>query len=200
MLLSLWTNYTQDWELQHKVTFDGINKIITIGSNVSSINIKTDIYSDWKEWVTLRDNAKYLPAIRVSGGDPIGSGGFTGDVYFLINGWRIVVDHSCSFDGVIYSDDYPSPFIQVDGTQIVTNKVSSLVSVVAPTVTVDGITVPTTSEISNAVWSALNRSLTTQQITVEDIWSYLMSNPATAGSVLEKLKQVMTKKDFIALK
>jgi hypothetical protein len=160
MLLSLWTGYAEDWALQHKVTFDGVAKTITIGSNTSSINVKTDIYSSWKEWLQLRDNGKFLPAIRVSGGDPIGGGNFTGDVYFLINGWRIIIDHSCNIDGVIYSDDYPSPFIQTEGTQIVTNKVSSLVTVIAPQVNVSGLTVPTAAETAQAVWQAGGRTLT----------------------------------------
>lgn len=188
------------WGLNGKVTFDGVLKLITVGDSTNNLSIKTDVYSAWKEWAMLRDNAKYLPAIRASGGDPIGGGEFTGDVYFLINGWRILIDHSCGIEGVIYSDNYPSPFIQVDGTQIVTNKVSSLVSVIAPTVNVNGITVPTVSEISDAVWSALDRSLTTQQITVEQVWNYLLNNPATNGSVLEKLKNSLSRHQFIALK
>lgn len=129
-----------------KVTFDGENKIIIVNSDVNTISVRQDIYSNWKEWVQVRDNSKYLAAIRVSGGDPIGGGQFTGDVYFTINGWRILVDHSCVIDGVIYSDDYPSPFVPVTGTQLVTNKVAALVSVVA-TETVGGITIPTAQEI-----------------------------------------------------
>jgi hypothetical protein len=29
VLLSLWPNYWDDWELEHKVTFDGENKLIS---------------------------------------------------------------------------------------------------------------------------------------------------------------------------
>lgn len=130
----------------HNVIFDGVNKLIRVNPNVSSISVKQDVYSDWKEWIQVRDNSKFPPAIRTTGGDPIGStGGFTGDTYFLINGWRFIIEHSLTIDGVIYSDDYETPFIQVAGTQIVTNKVSSLVSVIAPQIS--GITVPTAVEI-----------------------------------------------------
>jgi hypothetical protein len=155
-----WLYFQDDWALNHVCTFDGVNKIITVGPNTSILNVKKEIYSDWKEWQLLRDNSKYLPAIRSTGGDPIGGGAFTGDVYFLINGWRILIDHSCTVDGVIYSDDYPSPFIQITGTQIVTNKVSSLVTVIAPTVNVSGLTVPTAAENAAANWSYITRSLT----------------------------------------
>lgn len=131
---------------EHACIFDGENKLIYVNPNISEISVKEDVYSDWKEWTQVRDHAKFLPAIRTTGGDPIGAAGeFTGDVYFLINGWRFVIDHSLNIDGVIYSDDYDSPYIQTDGTQIVTNKVSSLVSVIAPQIS--GITVPTVVEI-----------------------------------------------------
>lgn len=132
---------------EHKCIFDGINKLIYVNPNIAAISVKEDLYSDWKEWVQVRDHAKFPPAIRTTGGDPIGGGEFTGDVYFLINDWRMIIDHSLDIDGVIYSDNFPSPFVQVEGTQIVTNKVSSLVSVIAPQVEVGGITVPTVQEI-----------------------------------------------------
>lgn len=177
MLLALWTGFAEDWSLQHKVTFDGIAKTITIGANTNFVNVKTDIYSSWKEWISLRDNAKFLPAIRVSGGDPIGGGAFTGDVYFLINGWKIIIDHSCTIDGVIYSDNYPSPFEQVAGTQIVTNKVSSLVSVIAPQVSVEGLTVPTAAENAQAVWQAGGRTLSDAPPTASAIASAVWSSP-----------------------
>jgi hypothetical protein len=159
MLLSLSPNWWEDWELYHKVVFDGINRLIIITPNASSISVKTDIYSAWKEWLSLRDNAKFLPAIRTTGGDPTGNSQYTGDVYFLINNWRILVDHSCDVDGVIYSDDFPSPFIQQEGTQIVTNKVSALVNIVSTSGTVGG-DVPTASEVANAVWTNTSRTLT----------------------------------------
>lgn len=139
--------WQEDWLLYHKVIFDGKNKLIYVSPNESVISVKQDVYSDWKEWASLRDNAKFLPAIRVTGGDPIaGTTTFTGDTYFLINGWRFLIDHSLNIDGVIYSDDFSSPFIQQEGTQIITNKVSSLVQTVA-TESIGGITVPTAAEI-----------------------------------------------------
>lgn len=200
MLLSLFTNWWDEWQLYHKVTFDGDAKLIIVNADVDALSVRRDIYSSWKEWVLLGDHSKYDSAIRVTGGDPIGGGQFTGDVYFLINNWRIIVDHSCAIDGVIYSDDYPSPFVQVVGTQIVTNKVSSLVSVVAPTVIVDGGTIPSAATIAEAVWTALDRSLSVEQITAADVWNFLLSQPSTPGSAGEKLKQVLTTGNFLALK
>lgn len=158
MLLSLWTNWWDDWSLYHKATFDGENKLIIINPEVTSFDIKEDLYSSWKEWLSLRDNSKFLPAVRTTGGDPVGGGQFTGDVYFLINGWRIYVNHSVAINGVIYSDDFPSPFVQAQGTQIVTNTVSALVN----TVSTGGGTgdAPTATEVASAVWSNATRTLT----------------------------------------
>ena len=130
-----WDFWQEDWLLYHNVIFDGITKSIIVSPGVNIIDVKTDIYSNWKEWISLRDNGKFLPAIRVTGGDPIaGTTEATGDVYFLINGWRVLVDHSCIINGVIYSEDFNSPFIQVMDTQIVTNKVSAIVQTVAPVI------------------------------------------------------------------
>lgn len=130
-----------------KCIFDGENKLIYVNPNESIISIKEDVYSGWKEWVSVRDNSKFPPAIRTTGGDPIpGTNQFTGDTYFFINGWRFIIDHSVAIDGVIYSDDFPSPFVQVAGTQIVTNKVSSLVQTVT-TESIGGITIPSVQDI-----------------------------------------------------
>lgn len=141
--------YWEFWLLYHKCVFDGINKLIIITPSANAISVKEDIYSAWKEWSLVEDNGKFLPAIRTTGGDPIGAGSYTGDVYFLINGWRILVNHSCEIDGVIYSDDFPTPLLAADTAQIVTNKVSSLVSVV--TDSGGSTTAPTAVEIRQEI-------------------------------------------------
>lgn len=140
-------NPSNEYYGTQKCIFDGENKLIYVNPNESDISVKEDVYSGWKEWISVRDNSKYPPAIRTTGGDPIpGTNQFTGDTYFLFNGWRFYIDHSLNIDGVIFSDDFPSPFIQKEGTQIVTNKVSSLVQTVT-TESIGGITVPTVQEI-----------------------------------------------------
>src|SRR3989304_1070093 len=105
------------WPLNHKVVFDGVNRQIIINQGVSAVNVKFDIYSDWKEWSLLRDHLKFLPAIRVIGGDPtdIINGKYAGDIYFLMNGWQIVIPHGVAVYGVIYHDDPIQPFLVLDG-------------------------------------------------------------------------------------
>jgi len=77
------------WTLGHKVIFDGVNKLILINLGIREIDVKVDIYSDWKEWSLLRDNTKFSSAIRAVGGNEVGIQRALGGTFFLINGWRI---------------------------------------------------------------------------------------------------------------
>lgn len=72
------------------ITFDGVNKVITLESGVTEVEA-IDIYSRWKEWVAISDNAKFDPAFRTVGGDPLSSIINAGSYFFLRNdlGWRI---------------------------------------------------------------------------------------------------------------
>lgn len=106
----LWAAYSDQWELNHNVTFDGVNKKIIVAPGVTDIDVKVDIYSNWKEWVRLYDNAKFRPAIRVIGGDSVGGGQYAGDIYFLMDGWQIVVSELVNVTGVLYHDDNISPY------------------------------------------------------------------------------------------
>lgn len=172
-----WLYFQDQWSLNHKCSFDGINKLIIVGPNTNVLDIKVDCYSSWKEWYLLYDNSKYLPAVRSTGGDPIGGGQYTGDVYFMINGWRIIVDHSCSINGVIYSDDFPSPFVQVDGTQIVTNKVASLVTTVSTGGAGGGST-------AAEIWTYNGRSLSTAPPTATQIRTEMDNNSSKLASIV----------------
>jgi hypothetical protein len=115
----LWAAFSDQWQLGQKVTFDGINKKIYVAPSVSSISVKADIYSSWKEWMQLYDNSKFLPAIRTIGGDNVGSGQYAGDIYFLVNGWQIVLDHLVEVQGTLYHDDAISPYVIQSGGGVI---------------------------------------------------------------------------------
>lgn len=126
-----WYYWFEDWLAYDKVVFDGVNKLVIINVDEHEIDIQTDIYTAWVQWRSLRDNSKYLDAIRFTGGDPTTQGQFSGLIFFMINGWRIFFDHSVVFSGSIFSDNYSSPFLVPDNTFIGQSVVSSLVSMVS---------------------------------------------------------------------
>ena len=215
-----WENYDPPNQYfgNQKVVFDGENKLIYIVPGQTNLNFKTDIYSNWKEWTQVRENAKYLAAFRTTGGDPVGSGLFAGDIYFTINGWKIVVQDQVIINGIIYDNDpTQSPFIVQSGGGL-RNVVSNLAYAYNQT----GIVPPTPQEIrqemdanstklidiktvvdglpdADDIWNYSIRTLTTS-MTPQEFWDFLLSSATTPGSAGEKLKQVLTTGNFIALK
>lgn len=140
MLTSVNYGYWEFWDTNpdllfwgnQSVTFDGINKLILVNEGVTYIDVKTDIYSNWKEWITVRDNTKFLSAIRVIGGDPTSGDRYAGDIYFTINGWRVVFDPTVTrVNGVLYSDDFETAWYLYDRygdlQPVYPNEVSNLV-------------------------------------------------------------------------
>ena len=129
-------NYYDYWELYHKVTFDGPNKIIYINPGVTELDVIIDLYSDWKEWIQGYDDvvtAKYAPAFRIVGGDSLGTASLAGYV-FLINGWLLKPwsgDYTLTITGNLFSDDYDYIHIPADsGSVNIKQVVSSLTQVV----------------------------------------------------------------------
>lgn len=70
--------------------FDGGALEITLPA-IGSFDAKLNLYSAWKYWVTLGDNAKYPPAFDTTGGDELGAGKKISPYFFCRNdvGWRI---------------------------------------------------------------------------------------------------------------
>jgi hypothetical protein len=120
-----------------KVSFNGITKIIQVIEAPDAyddvyIDVKEDIYSDWKEWKLESDNSKFLEAVRTVGGDPLPGSKSLGATFFLINGWKIRPyegDHTLNINGNLYCDDGSVPYISTIGSYnvMVINSVSSLV-------------------------------------------------------------------------
>lgn len=104
--------------MAEKVTFDGVQKIIFCDSTADTIIVQSDIYSAWKRWLLVGDNAKYPEALRSVGGDPISEILSLGATFFLINGWKIrpaEQNYILNIEGNLYSDDGSPPFIQTLG-------------------------------------------------------------------------------------
>lgn len=151
----LYGGFWSYWELYHKCVFDGPNKKIYISPEILEISVKDNIYSEWKEWVMKDLNARFTPAIRVIGGDSLGSGLYAGDLYFLMNSWQIVVDHFIKVSGVLYNDiPETSPYIIMTGGGVIST-VSNLVQTAVTVAAADN------AAIAGAVWSSDTRTLTT---------------------------------------
>lgn len=175
-----WSSWQQDWLLYHKAIFDGINRIIYIAPNTSSLSVKIDLYSSWKEWITLRDNAKFLPAFRTIGGDPLGDGKYAGDMYFLMNNWQIYIDQNIKVDGILYHDNGIDPYVILPGGGV-TSTVSSL-AIAVETGTGGGTSIDTVALV-NDIW---NKNITSLNINgssakyVKDILTNVLTVPTTS--------------------
>jgi hypothetical protein len=162
--------FWQDWENRHKVTFDGVNKLVLVNEGVTEMNVKEDIYSAWKEWSVMYDHGKYEQAMRNVGGDPTVGGNFLGSTYFLINGWRMRTwagSYRLVINGNIYTQEGDPVFVPPIGNANIetTFNVSTLVEGFG--YDVPGQYSPT--ELANAVW----------------IFSTaMMNNPGTVGKLL----------------
>ena len=144
--LEFYNNEWEYWQLYHKVTFDGENKLIIINPGETEIDVQIDIYSAWKEWVKLRDNMKFEQALGTTGGDPLPGSLYVGRYFFLQNGWKVVppedyasiseidiIGNLFSADETDIMDTDPRP-----GVVLLRQTVSSLTQIDNPTVNVTG--------------------------------------------------------------
>jgi len=126
MALSLWISHGEQWLDDDKVSFNGITKIIQVNAGVTELDIQTELYSAWIRWFERVENTQYLPAMRFTGLDPI-PGGQTGGTFFTINGWKVVYDpRIVAISGILYSDDYSTPYYFTDGSPVFPATVSGI--------------------------------------------------------------------------
>ncbi len=157
MWTSTYYNFWNYWNLYHKVTFDGENKLIIVNYGVTELDVEIDIYSDWKEWLRLYDYMKYPVAISSIGGEPLGGGQFVGSTFFLENGWRIRPwegDQFLTINGNIYTREAGgNPVIPTVGRWNISVSFirSALVFSIGAESTQTS-SVPTANEIAQAVW------------------------------------------------
>ena len=176
----------EEWELNHKITVDYINKHLVVAARVVDLDIKTDVYSDYKEWFKLRNNSGYgTKAIRTIGGDPTVSGEFAGDIYFLKNGWRLVYNpRKVKIVGALFSDDYDTAYLDRSTLEeIFPAKVASIVTQIQANL--DDLNIPTAIQIAAQVRAELAAELaqvTDSNTRVTDIHQFDgadSTNPAT---------------------
>jgi hypothetical protein len=152
-----WVAFGAEWALAEKVSINGYTKRITVNAGVTSLDIRSDVYSAWVRWYLKVDNSRWLPAMRYSGADPI-PGGETGVTFFLINGWKLEYDPNLvAVSGVLYSDDYATAFWSAADQPLFPATVSSLVN---SAVTTQNVVTGDLSAVPASVWGHSTRTLT----------------------------------------
>lgn len=202
---SLHYGFWSEWTNPQKVTFDGPNRLILVNDGVTEIDVEVDIYSDWKEWVTLYDHGKYPPAMRTVGGDPTTGGRALGATFFLRNGWRIRTwegDHRLVVTGNLYTDEGEPPFVPVTGpyTTIIESNVSNLVDRLSALDRLDVLPdetwmddqfvslaasideVPTAAQIASEVWATSEAAR--MELAAKILQNKTVTNPNTGQMVV----------------
>ena len=166
-----------------KVVFDGINKLIKVVTGVTTLDVQADIYGNWKEWMLVRENAKYSQALTAVGGDPITDTTAVGITYFLENGWRIKMwegSHLLTVNGNIYTrEPGEDPYVEPDGDYKVT--ISTVRSNLVDLITVEG--------------SGGNTTISTGDIKsiANNVWDKPLDEIVSVDTTGEKLKKNLTK-------
>jgi len=183
------------WELRHKVTFDGVNKLILVNDGETSLDAQIDLYSDWKEWIRNENYMQFLAPFSTVGGDPTIEGQRLDVTYFLINGWKIKPypgSYTLNIVGNIFDVDGGSTTVPADIVTNIANNItintntSVIVRQLTPEVTVSG------SGLSESELATLNTINTTTQDTNTVVYDIsgslvevqsLLRSPVTASLV-----------------
>lgn len=189
MWTSTYYGFWDYWELRHKVTFDGPNKLILINDGVTTLDAQIELYSDWKEWTLQENNLKYLSAFNTVGGEPTVSGQRLDVTYFLINGWKIK-----PYSGT-YNLDIIGNVFDVNGgdikvpADIVANEPNNITINLNTSVIVRQVDSGTSSSGSGGLTVAENAAL----FNIEDkviIIESLLQSPISASLVESQLTQL----------
>lgn len=161
------------------ITFDGPNKLIEIGyDGPITETTAEEIYSRWKDWVSL-GNAQYEPAFNESvGGNELGGGTSLAGYFFLRNdiGWNIIHadnDYEIRLSGDLYPADPLANFITTTVTPHSVQFVFQRSAASYVTVGSGGSSAPTAAQVAAAVWDRP------------------MSSHNTAGSFGKRIKELL---------
>lgn len=206
---SLFYGFWDYWELRHKVTFDGINRLIIINQGVTNLDVQSDIYSAWKEWSLLEVNTKYLQALDTVGGEPTVAGQFLDVTYFLINGWRIKPysgEYTLNIIGNLFEVDGGQIFVPANKLENIDNNINinTNTSVIVRKVEGGG-TNGDLSEISDKIddQSSLLVSIENRTIQIQSTNSQILdklSNPIEANissDQMDKINEILGKVEEI---
>ena len=172
------------------VQFDGNNKLIIVDNGITDLTMQ-GVYSDWKEWMLISDNAKYEHAFSVLGGDPLPGSRYLGSTFFLENDWRIRPyegDHTLTVDGNLYDRLGASPYVSTIGAYNVF--IISTVSDLVQTIDTSGGATISNTDVQNIAANAASQ-----------VWDKDKGEVNTANTMGEHVKEkILTQNKFLALK
>jgi hypothetical protein len=213
---NFWSIYDTPNKLygNHKVTFDGPNKLILVNYGETELDFREDVYSNWKEWLhdPNLNNEQYLEAISVVGGDPLPGDRALGATYFLENGWRMRTwegDHELTVTGNVFTRSGVPLFVPtLEGWTITINlNTSTLVETIFGQA---NIATGDIDAIASAVWNntiqgsdtgltILNSIVADIAAIPDNVWDEIIDSTKNQ-SAREKLRQIATKTQDIALR
>lgn len=193
-----------------------------------SVDVQVDLYSDAKEdWLANPSFRKFTFPFRVIGGDDLGGGVKAGAYYFLRNdlGWRIrpyEADHELTITGNLYPNDIGLPvFVPTLGAYNVATRLSTssltqqVTSANYPSEVADAVRTELTPELTNIDTTVSSRATQTSVDNIQtdvdalavalagtpqDVWDNIVSGTFPAGSAGERLQQLLSTANFLALK
>ena len=172
-----------------KVSFDGATKTIFVNEGVTTLDVKTDLYSAWKEWNVAGQEAPdprvWDKAFTAIGGDPITDQQNLGTTFFLENGWRIQpfaskTSYTLTIEGNLYTREAgETPFFFAEGVSVslVRSNIVDLITIEAASVAI------TEADIA---------------ATADQVWDEPLSAHTSSGSTGRKLSDNLKKTQYIA--
>ncbi len=162
MAALVWGAWGAEWAQNKKVAFNGLARTITVNDDVTALDLQADVWSRWVDWAALPGNDYHTLAMRKTGYDTI-PGGRSGLIYFLRNGWKLIVDlNRVRVSGVLYSDDFETAYWSADGQPVFPATVSALVNTATTVQNVVTGEALTPEQTAAAVWQAAQRTLTSE--------------------------------------
>ena len=109
------------------VTFNGLTKQIAVTgyADYAVVDVEKELYSAWKRWAVLADNAKYLQAFRPIGGDATGGTQSAPPYFFLMNDWKVLNDGivGLGFNTNLYCEEASNantnPFLVINNGSVI---------------------------------------------------------------------------------
>jgi hypothetical protein len=176
-----------------KVSFDGATRTIYVAEGVTELNVKTDLYSAWKEWAQFATEAPppivWEKAFTAVGGDTITDTQDLGTTFFLENGWRIQpspsgASYTLTIAGNLYTREAgETPFRFAEGVSV-----SLVRSNIVDLITVEALGVSLTPGDITAIANAA----------ADQVWDEALAEHKTAGSTGRKLNDNLKKTSYIA--